>query len=184
MAQDDESLARAAAAGDREAFASLVARHYDRVFRIGWRLLGSAAEAEDLAQEVCASLGRKIRSFRGEAAFTTWLTAIAINAARDEIRARDRKAARERAYVEAEALLRDGAAARTREIAWLRGAMAGLPDPLRETAVLVLDAGMSHAEAGAALGVSAGTVSWRMSVLRKALRASAEGLAPGEDVGA
>ncbi len=183
MGQDDDSLARAAADGDGAAFAALVERHYDRVFRIGWRLLGSAAEAEDLAQDVCATLGRRMRSYRGEAAFTAWLTALTLNAARDAIRARGRRTARERAYAEAETLMREGASARAREIAWLRGAMAGLPDPLRETAVLVLDEGMSHAEAGAAMGVSAGTVSWRMSVLRKALRASAERVAPGEDVG-
>ena len=91
MDTEDARLVADAVAGDRAAFAALVTRHYDRIFRVAWRILGNRAEAEDLAQDVCATLGRRIRSFRGEAAFTTWLHRLVVNAARDRLR---REAAR------------------------------------------------------------------------------------------
>jgi RNA polymerase sigma-70 factor (ECF subfamily) len=69
----DERLALSAANGDREAFGELLERHYGRILGLSHRLLGNRTEAEDLAQDVCVGLARKIRSFRGEAKFTTWL---------------------------------------------------------------------------------------------------------------
>ena len=49
---DDESLARRAAAGDRNAFSALLERHYGLIYRVGARMLGDRVEAEDLAQDV------------------------------------------------------------------------------------------------------------------------------------
>lgn len=176
----DAGLAARAAAGDGAAFAALIERHYDRIHRLAWRLLGSAADADDLAQDVCVGLGQKIRQFRGEAAFSTWLYRIVLNAARDAMRRRARAGRLTEAYAEVDALERADAQARSAEAAWLRDALAALSLELRETAVLVLDEGLSHAEAGAALGVSGGTVSWRMAEIRKRLAALAAGT---EDVG-
>ena len=48
MKTSDETLAGAAAAGDAEAFSALLERHYDRIFRLAFRLTGARAEAEDL----------------------------------------------------------------------------------------------------------------------------------------
>lgn len=170
---EDTALAKAAAAGDRAAFARLVEHHYDRIHRIAWRMLGDPSEAEDLAQDVCAALGAKIRSFRGEAAFTTWLYRLVMNAAKDRMRGRGRQAALGEAWAEADALRRAGDAARAEEASWLREALAALAPELRATAVLVLDEGLDHATAGEALGISGGTVSWRMSEVRKRLKALA-----------
>ena len=64
METPDETLALAAAGGDRAAFAALVTRHYDRIFALGWRLTGSKAEAEDLAQDICAALPHRLRGWR------------------------------------------------------------------------------------------------------------------------
>ena len=89
METSDESLARAAAGGDRHAFTLLLERHYDRVFRLAFRLTGAAAEAEDLTQDVCAALPSRLQGFRGEARFGTWLWRVVVNAAHD----RRRKAA-------------------------------------------------------------------------------------------
>ncbi|HMQ57786.1 MAG TPA: sigma-70 family RNA polymerase sigma factor, partial [Rhizobiaceae bacterium] len=89
--ESDEALASAAAGGDRAAFALLVGRHYDFVFRIAWRWLGRREEAEDLTQDVCVRLGRAIASFRGEAAFSTWLYQLTLNALRDRQRAASRQ---------------------------------------------------------------------------------------------
>ena len=157
----DDDLALAAAGGDGAAFAALLERHYDRLFRVLLRLIGDRAEAEDLCQDLCLALPAKLRGFRGEARFTTWLWRVAVNAVHDR---RRRRAARGRAAdgwgdrMVAEAAARAEAAERS---AWLLGAMAGLPVDLRDTLVLVLE-GFGHGEAGEALGVSEGTVSWRV----------------------
>ena len=79
----DAELVAAAAAGDREAFAALLRRHYDRIHGLAWRITGSRADADDIVQDVCCALVEKIGSFRGEAKFSTWLTGITFNACRD-----------------------------------------------------------------------------------------------------
>ena len=169
----DEGLALSAAGGDREAFGMLIERHYGLVFRVAHRLLGNRVEAEDLAQDVCIGLASKIRSFRGEAKFTTWLYQVVLNAGRDAMRRQGTRTRAQQDFAEAEALRRAGEAERAAEAEWLRQAMAGLKPDLRETAILVLDLGLSHAEAGEVLGIGETTVSWRLHELRKALKAQA-----------
>src|SRR3569623_1793485 len=79
----DAELAASAAKGDRDAFAALLERHYARIHGLAWRLTGSRADADDVAQDVCCALAEKIGDFRGEAKFGTWLTGIVFNACRD-----------------------------------------------------------------------------------------------------
>jgi len=83
METPDETLALAAAGGDRAAFAALVTRHYDRIHALAWRLTGSAADAQDLTQDICAALPAKLTGWRAEARFTTWLYRVVMNAAHD-----------------------------------------------------------------------------------------------------
>ena len=79
---------RRAVAGDRAGFAALVSRHYDMVFRVAWKWCGNREDAEDIAQDVCVRLGQTIRSYSGQAKFTTWLYRVVLNAARDHYRKR------------------------------------------------------------------------------------------------
>jgi RNA polymerase sigma-70 factor (ECF subfamily) len=174
MTTDDESLARRAGNGDREAFRLLLERHYESVYRIGFRLLGDFGDAEDLAQEVCVGLARKLKSYRGESRFTTWLYRVAVNAARDAIRRRASSRRLNQAYADVTALVQAGHDVRQEEVRWLYEALGALADDLRETAILVLSEELSHAEAGAALGVKESTVSWRMHEVRKRLKALAQ----------
>lgn len=167
----DRDLARAAAEGDREAFAALLDLHYDRMFRLCFRLTGRREEAEDLTQDICLALPAKLKSFRGQARVTTWLYRIAVNAAHDR---RRRDSSRTKAAegwgdweVSRRARARDTAA----DLDWLRRAMGALPDHLRDTVALTVDGEMTHAEAAEVLGISEGTVSWRLSEVRKRLRA-------------
>ncbi len=169
----DGALARRAAAGDREAFAALLERHYDRIYRIGVRVLGDPDEAADLAQDICVALPARLASWRGRSRFTTWLYSVVVNAARDALRRRAARRRGERGYAELDALMRDHAAARACESSWLRQALGRLSEDLRVTVVLVLEEGLRHAEAGEVLGVSEATVSWRMHEVRKRLRALA-----------
>ncbi len=73
-----EALARAQQ-GDHSAFAHLYSLHKRRIYSLCLRMVGSIAEAEDLAQETFLQLHRKICTFRGDSAFTTWLHRLAIN---------------------------------------------------------------------------------------------------------
>jgi len=171
MKTSDEDLALAAAGGDADAFATLLARHYDRVFRLAFRLTGRAERAEDLTQDICAALPVKISGFRAQARFTTWLYRVVVNAAED---ARRRHASHDRAaagWGDVERLRRAEAAETAEAMDWLHHAMRSLPDELQDTLALTLDEEMTHADAADILGISEGTVSWRMSEIRKRLRA-------------
>ncbi len=75
----DHTLAQKAAEGNMDAFEQLYERHNRRVYSLCLRMTGNVQEAEDLAQEVFIQLFRKIGSFRGESAFTTWLHRLTVN---------------------------------------------------------------------------------------------------------
>jgi RNA polymerase sigma-70 factor, ECF subfamily len=173
MDTPDEMLATAAAQGDRAAFATLVGRHYDRIHGLAWRLTGSKAEAEDLAQDICAALPIKLRNWRGEAKFTTWLYRVVVNAAHD---LRRRQQTRHRAALgwgDWELARQDEIAVQAEAQDWLAQAMTQLSPELRDTVALVLGEEMTQADAGIVLGVSEGTIAWRMSDVKKRLRAMA-----------
>ncbi len=171
METTDETLAQSAADGDREAFSLLLRRNYDRLFGLCFRLTGTRADAEDLTQDICAALPAKLNGFRGQARFSTWLYRVAVNAAHDR---RRRFASHARAAdgwgdwevnrVAANRETQDG-------IDWLTQSMCTLPQELRDTLALTLEEEMTHREAGVVLGVSEGTISWRMAEVKKHLRA-------------
>lgn len=75
----DFELAQMATKGDMGSFEELYERHHRRVYSICLRMLQNASEAEDLTQDVFIQLYRKIGSFRGDSAFTTWLHRMAVN---------------------------------------------------------------------------------------------------------
>ncbi|MGB5068022.1 MAG: RNA polymerase sigma factor [Albidovulum sp.] len=178
METPDDALASAAASGDRDAFAALLARHYDRIFGLAFRLTGVRAEAEDLTQDICLALPAKLGSYRQAARFTTWLYRVTVNAAHDRRR-------RRATHMKAADGWGDWEIARQAEISeateaqdWLATAMARLSPELRDTVALTLGEELSQAEAADVLGLSEGTVAWRMSEVKKRLRdhARAEGM--------
>ena len=82
--QTDDGLSEAEAIerakqGDAEAFQALYDRHRRRVYSLCLRMTANTAEAEDLAQEAFLQLFRKIGTFRGESAFSTWLHRLSVN---------------------------------------------------------------------------------------------------------
>jgi RNA polymerase sigma-70 factor (ECF subfamily) len=85
MVPDKELLARHAQ-GDPHAFAELVQRHRDRMWAVALRTLGDPEEAADALQDALLSAYRAVGRFRGEAAVTTWLHRIVINACLDRLR--------------------------------------------------------------------------------------------------
>jgi RNA polymerase sigma factor (sigma-70 family) len=163
----DDDLVSLATQGNRAAFEALLRRHYDLMHRVAWRMTGSQTDAQDICQDVCCALVERIASFRGEAKFTTWLVGVVRNACHDHHR-RHSTLARLKGHL---AVLAEMAAPPDgRDLfrrSWLASELARLSPLLRETVVLVVGEGMTHAEAATALGVSESTISGRMHEVRR-----------------
>ena len=83
---DEEKLIRAAAAGDRDAAATLFERHWEHVWRAAYRVLGRRTDADDVAQEAFVAAFKNLAGFEGRSTFRTWITRIAINRALNALR--------------------------------------------------------------------------------------------------
>jgi RNA polymerase sigma-70 factor (ECF subfamily) len=90
MQSSDTQIIAAVLAGDSEAYRHLVERYQNRVFGVLLRLVGDRDQAEDAAQEAFVKAYLALARFRGESSFGTWLVQIAIHAARDRTRRRQR----------------------------------------------------------------------------------------------
>ncbi len=170
MMTDDDELAMRAGAGDAQAFRVLLERHYDRMFRLAYRFFGNHADAEDITQEVCLALPKKLRTFAARARFSTWIYQVVINACRDQVRSQTSRRALNEAYSEVSELIRAGDRETRAQADWLYETLGLLNAQLRETAILVLAEDMTHAQAGKVLGIKETTVSWRMHEIRKQLK--------------
>jgi RNA polymerase sigma-70 factor, ECF subfamily len=87
----DDVLVRRFLDGDTSAFTTLVQRHQTRVFNLCLRILGNPDDARDASQETFVTALRKLDQFRGDAAFTTWIHRVAVNACYDELRRQRRR---------------------------------------------------------------------------------------------
>jgi RNA polymerase sigma-70 factor (ECF subfamily) len=85
---EDADLVRLAKGGDLAAFEALVSRHEQRIYGLARRLTGSEEDAQDVTQQTFLSAMRKLDGFREAAAFSTWLSTIAVNAALKVVRKR------------------------------------------------------------------------------------------------
>lgn len=164
----DEELLERAAAGDQASFSDLVRRHEDRVFGIALRITGDRADALDATQDTFVSVFRQAGTFRAEAAFTTWLYRVTVNACRDLLRKRRRLP---EPVEELPERTRPGIG--TEEVVGLRmdlaRALAELPEEYRD-AVLMHDLGaLPYEEIAAITGVALGTVKSRISRGRRRL---------------
>jgi RNA polymerase sigma-70 factor (ECF subfamily) len=81
----DVELVRRATSGDKRALDVLVERHSPRVNRLAAQILGDLEEARDAAQESLVKLCTRLRQFRGEAQFATWLHRLVVNTCRDRL---------------------------------------------------------------------------------------------------
>jgi RNA polymerase sigma-70 factor (ECF subfamily) len=166
----DRDLIAGAQQGDRAAFGRLVERHYDFVYRVAWRWSGRKADAEDIAQEVCVRLGRAIGTYRGGGAFTTWLYAVTLNAARDLSRRRARETAKAEAFGLHTLVEGQGAPDADDRAERLWAAVRELPGKQRDAVLLVYGEGLSHAAAADAMACAEATVSWHIHEAKKRLK--------------
>lgn len=172
MADADSELVFQCQKGDPSAFEELVRQHQRMVHALTFRMTGSLADAEDLAQETFLRAYRQIGGFRGTAKFSTWLYRIAMNTCLNW-----RQSERRRSQVQAEAAVElwtehaggnSGAADRGGE--QVQSALLRLPAKQRAAIVLTIYDGLNHAEAAEVLGCSETTVSWRVFAARQKLK--------------
>jgi RNA polymerase sigma-70 factor (ECF subfamily) len=164
----DAELMSQHVAGDPDAFAELVRRHRDRLWAIALRTLADPEEAADALQDALLSAFRRAESFRGDAAVTTWLHRIVVNACLDRARRRAVRSADalpdepDRLLALAEPTAADPAESLERRTAVL-AALRSLGPDQRAAIVLVDMEGYSVDEAAAILDCPAGTVKSRCS---------------------
>ncbi len=163
----DRELVQLHLDGDPEAFGEIFRRHKDRLWAVAMRTCGNRELAADAVQDAFISAFRRADSYRGDAAVTTWLHRIVVNACLDRLR-------REKPTSELPDWdLRDPHDAHGQVDTRLdvHAALATLPETQRVALVLVDMHGLSVAETAEILGVAEGTVKSRCSRGRAALAA-------------
>ena len=163
-------LVRAAQAGDHLAFTRLLEETDGRMQRLAFRLLGSAAAMDDALQDAYLKAYRKLDTYSGDAAFSTWLYAIVYRTCLDHLRARSRRHEVELAEVPDVA---SGAADHTQRSAdadAIARALATLPPDQAAVVILVDGEGLSYGEAATVLDVREGTVASRLHRAHVTLR--------------
>lgn len=152
---DEARWIKRAKAADTRAFEALYRLHVDKVYGLCLRMTGNVSEAEDCAQEAFIQAWNKLRKFRGESTFSTWLHRIAVNT----VLGRMRKSKRERDRIQAAAevapapvVIDDDGSLRD-----LSEAVGRLPEGARHVFVLSGIYGYSHEETGDMLGIAVGT---------------------------
>jgi RNA polymerase sigma-70 factor (ECF subfamily) len=165
-----------ARAGDTEAFRKLVERHSDRAYGLAFRMLGSASEAEEAAQDAFFRAWRALPQFRGESSFSTWLHRIVVRRALDRQAAMKSRRAREAPLDEAIAQGFDAASpgegpdpALRRRLDRLLGTLSPVQ---RAIVMLYYYEDRSVDEAASALGLPQGTVKTHLHRARALLRAA------------
>jgi RNA polymerase sigma-70 factor (ECF subfamily) len=181
----DLELVRRAQAGDVQAFGDLVERNRRAVFRAALAAVGSATEADDVAQEAFVTAFQKLHGFRGEASFKTWLLAItwrkAIDRRKSVTRWMQRMVSPARSEETGEEWnpmdrLAAGGQSQEDELVTsdlqrrLKPLIAALPKKLRDALLLAGSGDHTYEEIGQMLKIPTGTVKWRVSEARKLLK--------------
>jgi len=182
---DDQALVTRAQAGDVEAFGELVERHRRAVFRAALAAVRSPAEADEVAQDAFITAFQKLGGFRGDAAFKTWLLAIAWRKAIDRRKSMTRWMQRlvtpprgGEGGEEWDPMERLSAGDQTHEDevmtsdlrARLKPLIAALPKKLRDALLLAGSGDYRYDEIGQMLGIPVGTLKWRVSEARRVLK--------------
>jgi RNA polymerase sigma-70 factor, ECF subfamily len=169
-----DELVRRAQAGDQAAFRDLYHQLAGRVYALCLRLTGDAGAAEERTQDVFVRAWDKLRSFRGESAFSSWLHRLAVNVVMNEQRTRSRREKRVTPVADPETLERgrgEGEGGGTAGLNIdLERAIATLPEGAREVFVLYDVEGYSHAEIAQLTGIAEGTSKAQLFRARHLLR--------------
>lgn len=179
----DQKLVERVQCGDKQAFNLLVVKYERRLTRLLSRYVRDPHEVEDVAQEAFIKAYRALSTFRGEAAFYTWLYRIGINTAKNYLMARRRRVPNTSEFdVEESENFEEGNNLHelntpenellSKEVAQVvNEAMAALPEDLRAAISLREMEGLSYEEIAEAMGCPIGTVRSRIFRAREAIAA-------------
>jgi RNA polymerase sigma-70 factor, ECF subfamily len=173
----DEELVRRYLAGDQGAFADLVRRHETRVYNLSYRLLGNADDAREASQEAFITCVRKLKGFRGESAFGTWLYRVTSNACYDLLRRRKRTPTPVEELPEPEAA--EDVAKSASDVVDVQRALTRVAEDFRIVLVLHDIEGLPYEEIAVVVGVPVGTVKSRLHRGRVSLARELGGEHPG-----
>jgi RNA polymerase sigma-70 factor (ECF subfamily) len=170
----DIELCRLAADGNLAAFEFIYERYHRRTYSLCLRMSSSQTEAEDLTQEVFIQLFRKIGSFRGDSAFSTWLHRLTVNQVLMHFRRRSVKNERTSDDGEMpEQTVRGSSNPNRMQVVdriALKNAIAQLPNGYRNVFVLHDVEGFEHEEVARLMGISVGTSKSQLHKARLKLR--------------
>jgi RNA polymerase sigma-70 factor (ECF subfamily) len=173
MGDTDYDLVLQSQNGNPAAFELLIRNHQRMIHSLTFRMTGSAADAEDLAQETFLRAYEQIGSFRGQAKFSTWLYRIAVNSCLNWRQSEARRSrlqadcAEELSVLNVHGETAPPAKSKSQEV---QSALLKLSAKQRAAIVLTVYDGLNHAEAAAILGCPETTVSWRVFAARQKLK--------------
>ncbi len=175
MGDPDETLVWQSQNGDPAAFESLVGNHQRMIHSLTYRMTGSLADAEDLAQETFVRAYEELGNYQGAAKFSTWLYRIAINTCLNWRKREHRRLEIHTQWADNAETSHLDSGADSNDLNGLgdrvQAALLKLPARQRAAVVLTVFDGLNHAEAAKALGCSETTVSWRVFAARRKLKA-------------
>ena len=152
---------------DQGAFESLIREHQRMIHALCFRMTGSLADAEDLAQETFIHAYQGFGAFRGQAKVSSWLYRIAVNLCLNWRRRAERQARVHEEFAQQANSRGDESKDRNRQV---QDALLKLDPKQRAAIILTCFDGLSHAEAARALDCSETTVSWRVFAARRKLK--------------
>ena len=167
---DDRELLARVRAGDGAAERALYDRHVTRVYRLAYRMAGDDDLAREFTQDTFIRAFERLDTFRGEAAFATWLYRIATSVVLNGLRKLQRLRRRETDLDDASGVTGGARRAEPDLKQRLAQAIDALPDGYRTVFVMHDVEGYTHQEIGAALGVETGTSKAQLSRARAKLR--------------
>ena len=165
--------------GETAAFEELYRRHSTRLYNLAYRMFGNASDAEDVLQEIFIIVYRKLDSFKGESALSTWLYRLAMNHCLDQLRSKATRMGQATASLDDEAGPGFHAARTAPEMIVsrldLERAIQQLPDGCRAAFLLHDVEGFEHQEIAAILGIATGTSKSQVHKARMKIRAFLHG---------
>ncbi len=171
IADSDASLIAQAKQQQQTAFRQLYQRHVSMVYGLCLRLTGQSAMAEDVTQEVFIQVWRKLDTFNGDSAFTTWLHSIATNTTISYLRKQKSWWQRLQASDDYDALAEQLQASPAPDLDSLQAALAVLPERARLVFVLPAIEGYRQESIAQVLGITTGTVKAQFHRARQLLEA-------------
>lgn len=176
----DPELARRAGDGDQPALEAILERHFDRVHAVCRRVTANRDDALDATQEALVAVVRRIATYDGRAAFTTWLHRVAVNAALDELRRKGRRPRPAEELPESPGRSFEPAVDARLDV---DAALASVPEDFRVAVVLRDLADLEYEEIARVLDIPVGTVRSRIARGRAALAERVQDVTHGNPAG-